>query len=54
MVTTLDEMPGLLAEPSTGTAELERPQEVVGLLEVRTHSVDLVNEVFHADHTLLL
>lgn len=49
MVTALNEMPGLLAKPSPGTAQLERPEEVVGLLEMRAHSVDLVDQVLHAN-----
>jgi len=36
---------GLVGESSTGGCELERPQEVVGLLEVRSNSGKLVDEV---------
>ena len=53
MVTTLDEMPGLLAKPSPSAAQLERPEEVVYLLEMRTHSVDLMDQVFHTDYAVL-
>lgn len=53
MITTLNEVPSLLPKPSTSTAELEWPQEVIGLLEMGTNGVDMVNQVLHADHSLL-
>jgi len=43
----------LLSLATLGRAELERPQEVVGLTEVRADSVDLVNEVLHAHDVVL-
>ena len=53
MVTTLDEMPCLLAETSPSIAELERPKEVISLSEVGSHREDLMNEVLHADDATL-
>lgn len=53
-VTTLDvvlELAG--AEATVGAAELEGPQEVGGLLEVGADSVDLVDEILHADDAVL-
>ena len=47
IVTTLVEVVELLAETASGGVELEGPEEVRGLLEVRTHGVDLMNEVFN-------
>ena len=46
-------MPRLLSEPSASTAQLERPQEVVDLLEVRPNSVDLVDKVLNTDNVIL-
>lgn len=46
-VTTLDEVLELSSSETTvRVRQLEWPQEVVDLLEVRTNSVDLVNQVF--------
>ena len=45
------ELPG--SEATSGIGQLEGPQEVAGLLEVRAYSKDLVNQVFHADHAVL-
>jgi hypothetical protein len=42
-----------LAEPARRAVELERPQEVRRLLEVGPNGVDLVNHIFHTDHTVL-
>lgn len=50
---TLDGVP-LRDEPSAGWVQLEGPQEVVGLLEVVAHRVDLVDEVLDADDVVLL
>lgn len=53
-VTALDEVlefPG--AEAAGGVAELEGPEEVGDLLEVGADGVDLVDEVLHADDTVL-
>lgn len=53
-VTTLDEVEELSSSETTGrVGQLEWPQEVVGLLEVRTNSVDLVDQVLHGDDTVL-
>jgi len=53
-VTTLDEVLELAgAEATSGVAELERPQEVGGLLEVGADSVDLVDEILNADNAVL-
>lgn len=39
----------LVAEAARGAAQLERPQEVAGLLEVRADGDDLVHQVLHTD-----
>ncbi len=52
MISTLNEMPRLLPEASASVAELEGPEEVVGLLEVRSHGEHLVDEVLHADDSI--
>jgi len=44
---------GNLVEASSGWVELERPQELVGLLEARSNGVDLVNQIFNADDSVL-
>ena len=41
------------AEATSGVGQLEGPQEVVGLLEVGANSVDLVDQVLHADNAVL-
>ena len=41
-----------LMEAAVGVGELERPQKVAGLFEVGTHSENLVDQVFHADHAI--
>merc|ERR1719239_997093 len=48
-VTTLDEVVDLLPPPTSRGVQLERPQEVGGVLEVRSNREDLVDEVLHAD-----
>ena len=40
-------------EPARWVAQLERPQEVADLLEVRAHGEDLMDQVLHADNTVL-
>lgn len=53
-VTTLDEVEELSgSETTVRVRQLEWPQEVVGLLEVRTNSVDLVDQVLNGDDTVL-
>lgn len=53
-VTTLDEMLEFTGSESTvGVGELEGPQEVAGLLEVWSDSVDLVDQIFHTDNAVL-
>lgn len=53
-VTTLDEVLELAGtETTSGVAELERPAEVGGLLEVGPDGVDLVDKIFHADNAVL-
>lgn len=46
-------MPCLLSEPATCTTQLEGPQEIVDLLEVRPDCVDLVDKVLDADNVVL-
>jgi hypothetical protein len=54
-VTSLNKVLELpLVEAAVGAVKLERPQEVRGLLEVGANGVDLVDEVLHTDHTVLL
>ena len=53
MVTTLDEMPGLLSVATASVAQLERPQKVVGFLEVRANCHNLVDQVLDADDPVL-
>lgn len=49
-VTTLDVVLELAsAETTVGVGQLEGPEEVVGLLEVGADSVDLVDQILHAD-----
>jgi len=43
----------LVAESTLGGAQLERPQEVVGILEVSSDIVDLVDQVFNTDDIVL-
>lgn len=53
-ITTLNEVLELAGpEAAGGVAELEGPEEVRGLLEVRPDSVDLVDEILHADDAVL-
>lgn len=52
-VAALVEVEKLLAETTVGVGQLERPQEVVGRLEVGSDRVDLVDEVLHADDARL-
>lgn len=40
-------------ESTSGIGQLERPQEVVRLFEVRSNGEDLVDQVLHADNTIL-
>ena len=48
-VTPLHEMLEFSSPEAPGRiAELERPQKIAGLFEVRSHSEDLVNQVLHA------
>jgi len=51
--TVLNEVVSLLTlETTSWVRELEGPEEVVGLLEVWTNSVDFVNEIFNTDNTV--
>jgi len=52
-VTTLHERMSLVAESTLGGGELEGPEEVVGLLEVGSDSVDFVDQIFSADDAVL-
>jgi len=53
-ITTLNEVLELSStETTSGVGELEWPEEVAGLLEVGTDGEDLVDQVFHADNTVL-
>jgi len=53
-ITALHEMPELpWSEASSGVAKLERPEEVVDLLEVRSNSEDLMDQILHAHNAVL-
>ena len=52
-VTALDVVVPLLLEASQRRLQLEGPQEVVGLLEVRANGQDLVDKVLNADDVVL-
>lgn len=53
-ITTLNEMLELASSETTvGVGQLEWPQEVAGLLEVGSDSVDFVDEIFNTDDTVL-
>jgi len=53
-ITTLNEVLELAwTEAASWVGQLEWPQEVAGLLEVGADSVDLVDEVLHADDAVL-
>lgn len=53
-ITAFDEVLELpRPEPSSGIGQLERPEEVAGLLEVGADGVDLMDDVFHADNAVL-
>jgi len=53
IVTTLIEVTELLAETTIRTRQLEGPQEVSTLLEVRSDSVDLMNQILHSHNSEL-
>jgi len=53
-ITTLDEVLELSGTETTSrVGQLEWPEEVAGLLEVGSDGEDLVNQIFHADNTVL-
>merc|ERR1719228_475665 len=52
-VATLDKVVGLLSPSTSGVVKLEGPQEVAGILEVGTNSVDFVDQVLNTDDVLL-
>jgi hypothetical protein len=43
----------LVLHAALGTGQLEGPQKLVDNLELVPASVDLVNDIFHADDTML-
>ena len=53
IVTTFVEVSELLGETASGSVKLEGPEEVGGLLEVRTDSVDFVNQIFDGEDAVL-
>ena len=53
MVTSLNIMPGLLSVSTTSIAQLERPQEIVGLFEMWAHCHDLMDQVLYTDDAVL-
>lgn len=52
-ITSLNKVGGLLVHASTGRGHFERPEEVVGSLEVLSNSVDLMDEILNADDSIL-
>ena len=48
-VSALDIVDHLLASSALRVVQLEVPQEVAGVLEVRAHCEDLVDQVLHTD-----
>jgi hypothetical protein len=52
MVTSLDVVPSLLSVASACVAQLEGPEEVACLLEVRPNSDYLVDKVFNTDDAI--
>merc|ERR1719225_1005056 len=52
-VSTLDKVVGLLSPSPSWVVQLEGPQEVGGVLEVRSNSEDLVDEILNADDSHL-
>ena len=52
-VSTLDKVVGLLPPAAGGVVQLEGPQEVRGVLEVRSDGQDLVDQILHADDSHL-
>ena len=52
MVTPLNVVPGLLPVSSTSIAQLERPQKVVGFLEVWANCDNLVDQIFNTDDAI--
>jgi hypothetical protein len=53
VLAALDEVVELLLEAAVGGRELEGPEEVVGLLEVRADGEDLVDKILNADDAVL-
>jgi len=52
-ITVLNIVVPLLGEPTKRSAQLEGPQKVVGLLEARANSVNLVDEILNANDAIL-
>jgi len=52
-ITALLEVGGDLVEAATRAAQLERPQELVGLLESRADGEDLVDQILNTLDTVL-
>ena len=50
---TFNEVVGLLPPAARRRIQLERPQEVAGILKVLANSHDLVDDVLNADHAVL-
>ena len=52
-ITTFNVVVPLLLKSTEWCLKLERPQEVVGLFEVRSNGHDLVDQILHADDVVL-
>jgi len=51
-VSTFDKVISFLSPSTGGSVELEGPQKVAGIFEVRTNSKDLVDQIFNADDSV--
>ena len=52
-VTTLNKVVGLLSPSSGWSVQLEWPQEIGGVFEIRTNSHDLVDQILNTDDSHL-
>merc|ERR1719322_898329 len=52
-VTTLNKVVGLLSPSSGWSVQLEWPQEIGGVFEIRTNCYDLMDQIFNTDDSHL-
>lgn len=48
-ITAIDKVNGLLPPSTVGCVQLEMPEELIGLLEVRSTCVQLMYQILHTD-----